>query len=47
MDRAQYSILEEGRKDVRLSTLQRIANGLQISVWVILREVEELNSSKP
>jgi len=44
MDRSQYSIIEEGRKDVRLSTLQRLANGLQVPIWVIMREAEELNS---
>jgi transcriptional regulator with XRE-family HTH domain len=40
MHRAQYSIMEEGRKDVRLSTLERVANGLQVPMWEILREAE-------
>jgi transcriptional regulator with XRE-family HTH domain len=46
MHRAQYSIMEEGRKDVRLSTLERVAKGLQVPMWVILREAEEPNSHK-
>ena len=41
MHRAQYSIMEEGRKDVRLSTLDRVAKGLQVPMWVLLREAEE------
>ena len=46
MHRAQYSIMEEGRKDVRLSTLERVAKGLQVPMWVILREAEESNAHK-
>jgi transcriptional regulator with XRE-family HTH domain len=41
MHRAQYSIMEEGRKDVRLSTLERVAKGLEVPMWVILRDAEE------
>lgn len=44
MHRAQYSIMEEGRKDVRLSTLERVAKGLQVPMWVILREAEDPSS---
>jgi len=33
--------VERGRKDLRVSSLERVAQGLEVSVWTILREAEE------
>lgn len=41
MHRTQYSFVERGKRDFRLSTLERVARGLEKPVWVILREAEE------
>lgn len=47
MHRAQYGFLERGRRDLRLSTLERVANGLETPLWVILREAEESSLTPP
>ena len=47
MNRAQYSIVERGTRDIRLSTLQRVADGLEMPLWVILREAEESSLTTP
>jgi len=41
MHRAQYSFVERGKRDIRLSTLERVAKGLEKPIWAILREAEE------
>ena len=41
MHRTQYSLIERGKRDLRLSTLERVAKGLKLPLWVILREAEE------
>lgn len=41
MHRAQYGFIERGRRDLRLTTLERVAKGLKEPLWVILREAEE------
>ena len=41
MHRAQYSFVERGVRDLRLSTLERVALGLEQPLSVILREAEE------
>ena len=41
MHRAQYSFVERGVRDLRLSTLERVAKGLEQPLSVILREAEE------
>lgn len=46
MHRTQYSFVERGKRDFRLSTLERVARGLEKPIWVILREAEE-NGSDP
>lgn len=46
MHRTQYSFVERGKRDIRLSTLERVARGLQKPVWVILREAEEGNGER-
>jgi transcriptional regulator with XRE-family HTH domain len=40
MHRAQYGLVEQGKRDLRVSTLERLAAGLEEPVWVILREAE-------
>lgn len=42
MHRAQYSFIERGKRDIRLSTLQRLARGLKVPLWKILKEADEL-----
>ena len=41
MHRTQYGAIEQGRKDCRLSTLQRIADGLQVHLSVLMAELED------
>lgn len=41
MHRAQYGALERGEaNNLQLSTLERIADGLRVKVWVLVREAE-------
>jgi len=40
MHRAQYGLVEQGKRDLRVSTLERVAAGLGESAWAILREAE-------
>lgn len=47
MNRAQYSNVERGTRDIRLSTLERVAAGLETPLWVILREAEESSQTAP
>lgn len=41
MHRAYYGELERGTKDLQVSTLKRICDGLKVSSWEVLREAEE------
>ncbi len=41
MHRAQYGFIERGKRDLRLSTLERVAKGLNQPISAILREAEE------
>ena len=41
MHRAQYGLIERGKKDLRLSSLERVAAGLKVPVATILREAED------
>ena len=41
MHRAQYGLVERGRKDLRVSSLERVARGLEVPLWAILREAED------
>ena len=41
MHRTQFGAIEQGRKDCRLSTLQRIADGLQVHLSVLMAELED------
>jgi transcriptional regulator with XRE-family HTH domain len=40
MHRAYYGALERGEKNLQLSTLERVCNGLQVSMWEVLRDAE-------
>ena len=42
MHRAQYGLIERGKKDLRLSSLERVATGLKVPVATILREAEDV-----
>ena len=42
MHRAQYGFVEQGKRDLRLSSLERVAQGLDEPAWVILKEAEDL-----
>jgi transcriptional regulator with XRE-family HTH domain len=41
MHRAQYGLIERGKKDLRLSSLERVAAGLHVALSTILREAED------
>lgn len=42
MNRGYYGEIERGKKDLRASTLQRISEGLEVSMWEIVRDAEAL-----
>jgi transcriptional regulator with XRE-family HTH domain len=42
MHRAYYGELERGKKDLRLSTLERVCAGLGVPIWEIVRDAEGL-----
>ena len=42
MHRAQYGFVEQGKRDLRVSSLERVAQGLGEPAWLILKEAEEL-----
>lgn len=46
MHRTQYGAIEQGRKDSQLSTLQRVAVGLGVSLWTLIREAEQDDGTK-
>ncbi|MFT4046541.1 MAG: helix-turn-helix transcriptional regulator [Solimonas sp.] len=41
MHRTYYSAIERGEKNLQLSTLRRVCEGLGVPVWQIVREAEE------
>lgn len=41
MHRAYYGALENGKKNLQLTTLERVCVGLEVSIWEILKEAEE------
>ena len=41
MHRAQYGLIERGKKDLRLSSLERVAAGLKVPLSTILSEAED------
>lgn len=40
MHRAYYGALERGEKNLQLSTLERVCEGLDVRVWEVLRDAE-------
>lgn len=40
MHRTYYSAIERGEKNVRLDTLARVCDGLNTSMWEVLRQAE-------
>jgi transcriptional regulator with XRE-family HTH domain len=40
MHRAQYGQLEQGKKDIRMTTLERVCEGLGVPMSVILKDAE-------
>lgn len=40
MHRTYYSAIERGEKNMQLDTLQRICDGLDTSLWEVLKEAE-------
>ena len=41
MHRAYYSALERGEKNLQLSTLERVCEGLKVKVWEVLKDAED------
>jgi transcriptional regulator with XRE-family HTH domain len=40
MHRAYYGAIERGKKNLQLTTLERVCDGLDVSMWEVLREAE-------
>jgi len=40
MHRTYYSAIERGEKNLQLDTLERLADGLECSLWEVFREAE-------
>ncbi len=41
MHRAQYGLIERGKRDLKLSSLERVTAGLKVTLSTILREAED------
>jgi transcriptional regulator with XRE-family HTH domain len=42
MHRAYYGALENGKKNLQLSTLERVCDGLEVTMSEVIREAEAL-----
>lgn len=40
MHRAYYGAIERGRKNLQLTTLERVCAGLDVPIWEVIREGE-------
>jgi transcriptional regulator with XRE-family HTH domain len=40
MHRAYYGAIERGKKNLQLTTLERVCTGLDIAAWEIMREAD-------
>ncbi len=40
MHRAYYGALERGKKNLQLTTLERVCDGLEVPMWEVIREAE-------
>ena len=38
--RAYYGALERGKKNLQLTTLERVCDGLEVPMWEVIREAE-------
>jgi transcriptional regulator with XRE-family HTH domain len=41
MHRAYYGALERGTKNLQLSTLEKVCEGLKVRMWEVLRDAED------
>ena len=41
MHRSYYGALERGKKNLQLSTLERVCEGLDVSMWEVIRDAED------
>lgn len=46
LDRTYYSSVENGRRNISLINIEKIANGLNISLSELFREIEQQNQTK-
>lgn len=47
MHRTYYGAIERGEKNLQVSTLQRVCEGLHTTVWEVLRDAEAAEYSVP
>ena len=40
MHRAYYGAVERGKKNLQLSTLERVCEGLDVPIWEVIRDAE-------
>lgn len=40
MHRTYYSAIERGEKNLQISTLKRVCDGLAVTAWTVLKEAE-------
>lgn len=40
MHRAYYGAIENGKKNLQLTTLERVCIGLDVEIWEVLRDAE-------
>jgi len=40
MHRAYYGAIERGQKNLQLTTLERVCDGLDVPMWEVVREAE-------
>jgi transcriptional regulator with XRE-family HTH domain len=40
MHRAYYGAIERGQKNVQLTTLERVCDGLDVPMWEVIRDTE-------
>jgi transcriptional regulator with XRE-family HTH domain len=40
MHRAYYGAIERGKKNLQLTTLERVCDGLEVEMWEVIRDAE-------
>lgn len=43
MHRTYYSAIERGEKNLQISTLKRVCEGLSVKTWLLLKEAEAVD----